>query len=233
MSTRAYSPNAKHTAHGVTVRPALKFRNPFTPAHHALLLQEALKLAAQGIYIVPLHAPLFNNAGALVGCTCEANKRSKNYQQWLKAKHAEGRCKDLKYDPDFKCNKPGKHPRLSDWEAKASIDPAQIRRWWNEWTHLNLGIAPGKSGLLVLDADKYKDDYAGADLLSQDDEQTATMLTGNGGQHFYYQMPAGATYGNDTGELPDGIDIRGYGGQVVVYPSIHPCLLYTSDAADE
>lgn len=222
MSTRTYSPNAKHTALGVTVRPALKFRNPFTPAHHAQVLQEALKLAAQDIYVVPLHAPLFNNAGALVGCTCEANKRSKSYQRWLKAKHAEGQCLHLKYDPAFKCPTPGKHPRLADWEEQASIDPAIIRGWFARYDKLNLGIAPGKSGLLVLDADKYKDNYAGATLLSQNDEQTATMLTGNGGQHFYYQMPAGATYGNDTGELPDGIDIRGYGGQVVVYPSIHP-----------
>ena len=202
--------------------PAPKFVNPFTPAHHLLLLKEALKLAALGRYVVPLHEPIFDDAGVCVGCTCEAYKRSQKYQQWLKAKHDDGKLKHKKYDPNFKCRTPGKHPRLSDWEEKASIDPAQIRRWWNQNPTANLGVTPGKSDLLVLDADKYKDDYAGADLLSQDDEQTATTLTGNGGQHFWYQMPEGAQYGNEVGELPEGIDIRGFGGMVLVYPSIHP-----------
>jgi DNA-binding transcriptional regulator GbsR (MarR family) len=180
-------------------------------------LQAALELAEAGIYVVPLHVPHFDNAGALVGCSCEAYKRSQKYKDWLDSKGMAQR-----FDPAFKCRTPGKHPRVSDWETEASTDPATIRAWFKRWPQLNLGIAPGKSGLLVVDGDKYKADYAGADLITQDDEQTATAISGNGGQHLYYQMPGGATYGNQTGDLPTGVDIRGHGGMVVVAPSIHP-----------
>lgn len=188
-----------------------------TRADHLRMEQAALEYAGQGLYIVPLHAPLFNSAGECVGCTCEAYKRSQKYKAWLDSK---GR--GHKFDQAFKCRTPGKHPRLSDWETEASKDPVQIRTWFTRWPQLNLGIAPGKSSLLVLDADAYKENYAGADLLSRNDQQTATMITGNRGQHLYYQMPEGAQYGNEVGELPAGIDIRGHGGMVVVYPSIHP-----------
>ena len=32
----------------------------------------------------------------------------------------------------------------------------------------------------------------------------------------------GATYGNATGNLPKGVDVRGMGGYIVLPPSIHP-----------
>ena len=35
-------------------------------------------------------------------------------------------------------------------------------------------------------------------------------------------MPDGAHYGNGTGALPDGVDIRSWGGYIVLPPSIHP-----------
>jgi len=184
---------------------------------HAHMLAEALAYAAQGLHVLPLHAPVFDDAGVCVGCTCEGHKRSANYQDWL-----TGKGRGHKFDPAFTCRTPGKHPRLSDWEAEASTDPATIRGWFAKWPTLNLGIAPGKSDLLMLDADTYKRDYAGADLLTQADQRTATAISGSGGQHLYYKMPAGATYGNATGDLPTGIDIRGHGGMVVVYPSIGP-----------
>ncbi len=189
----------------------------FTPERHALTLQEALKLAAHGVYIVPLHAPLFDDAGALVGCTCEAWKRSKKHQEWL-----TGKGLGHKYDPDFKCRTPGKHPRLADWEAQASKDPAIIRGWFAKWDRLNLGIAPGKSGLLAVDHDAYKENYAGADLISREDEQAPTNITQSGGQHLIFQKPEGKTYTNANNTLPEGVDIRCDGGMIVVYPSIGP-----------
>jgi len=184
---------------------------------HAHMLAEALRLAALGVYVVPLHAPLFNDAGERTGCTCEAHKRSPHYQQWL-----TDRGQAHKFNPEFNCRTPGKHPRVSDWETQATTDPGIIRGWFAKWGGVNLGVAPGKSGLLVLDADSYRDNYAGLDLLSPSDQQTATTITGNGGQHLYFQMPVGANYGNANNTLPEGIDIRGHGGMVVVYPSVHP-----------
>jgi predicted transcriptional regulator len=180
-------------------------------------LKAALAYAAAGLYVVPLHTPLFDSTGACIGCSCEAYKRSAKCQEWLESKGLSHR-----FDAAFKCPTPGKHPRLSEWENAATTDADIIRAWFARWTHLNIGIAPGKSGLLVVDGDKYKDEYAGENLLTFEDEQTATALSGGGGQHLYYQMPVGATYGNQTGALPAGVDIRAHGGMVVVSPSIHP-----------
>ena len=109
-------------------------------------------------------------------------------------------------------------------EGRSTSDPDQIRKWWGRpWRdgHVpNIGIDAGKSGLLVLDADTYKDHYAGDDLAL--DEETVTTLTGGGGTHLWYRQPEdGPAYGNRTGDLPDGIDIRGEGGYIVAPPSIH------------
>lgn len=157
--------------------------------------------ARHGWYVVPLHNPLFDQDGNLTGCSCEAWRRRQT--------------------PDYTCRTPGKHPRISDWEVHATRELGIIRAWWQRWPNANVGIAAGKSGLLTLDADKYKDDYEG-DALLRDDEETVTNLTGSGGTHLVYRMPEGALYTNARGTLPKGIDIRGWGGQFVVPPSLHP-----------
>jgi hypothetical protein len=115
-----------------------------------------------------------------------------------------------------------KIPRIADWEELASRDAVQIERWWRRWPAANVGVAAGKSGLLVFDIDAYKDSFAGGELLAAEDEQTITNLTGGGGSHLVFQMPEDALYGNGTGALPPGIDIRGWGGQFVAPPSVHP-----------
>ena len=188
-----------------------------THADHLRMEQAALEYADQRLYIVPLHAPLFNSAGECVGCTCEAYKRSQKYKVWL-----ESKGRGHKFDPAFKCRTPGKHPRLSDWETEASKDPVQIRKWFARWPQLNVGIAAGRSGLLVMDADAYKENYAGADLISREDEQAPTNITQSGGQHLIFQKPEGKTYTNANNTLPEGVDIRCDGGMIVVYPSIGP-----------
>lgn len=183
------------------------------------LLSTALAYAAKGFYVIPLHEPLFNDAGECVGCTCEAHKRSEYHHKWLIDQGLGN-----KFDPNFTCPERtrGKHARIGyEWEEKASNDPEQIRQWWHKWPTANIGIAPGKSGLIVLDGDKYKENYAGADLLTLAEQQTPTALSGNGGEHWYYWMPEGKQYGNHNNTLPEGIDIRGYGGLVVAPPSRH------------
>src|SRR5690242_6776574 len=66
--------------------------SPTRPDRHNDLLSFALDYAGTGIAVVPLHEPLFDAAGHLTGCTCEAWKRSKGYERWLKAKQSEGKC---------------------------------------------------------------------------------------------------------------------------------------------
>jgi hypothetical protein len=169
------------------------------------LHRSALWYARHGWYVVPLYEPRFDGNGECIGCACEVWKRnSRNYPN------------------DFKCESPGKHPRLSSWEEQASRDPQQIQSWWQRWPSANIGIAAGKSGILAFDIDSYKDTYAGDKLLSMADEETITNLSGGGGQHLIYRVPDGSYYTNANSSLPDGIDIRCHGGQFVAPPSVHP-----------
>ena len=183
-----------------------------------LKAEAALAYAARGWHVLPLHEPLFNANGACTGCTCEAYERSEKNKRRLEAKGRGG-----EYNPNFVCPRPGKHPRgelVSNGVKHASTDASVIRRWWKRYPNANVGIACGASGLLALDADLYKDTFAGD--LSEFDEETVTSLTGGGGTHLLYAMPEGATYGNSTGDLPEGIDIRGAGGYICAPPSLHP-----------
>ncbi len=186
-----------------------------TPNRPAELLAAALAYAELGLYVVPLHEPLFDEAGNHCGCTCEAYKRSNRYRDWLRSKG-----KEQQFNPNYQCKTPGKHPRLADWETQASKDPKQIRTWWQKWPTANIGYAVGKSGFVDFDLDTYKDVYGGDDLFTLTDKQTTTELSQGGGEHLIYQMPAGKAYTNANNTLPPGIDIRGVGGMSVLPPSI-------------
>lgn len=108
---------------------------------------------------------------------------------------------------------------LGVYQATNHLD--QIRVWWQRWPNANIGIHCGGSGILGLDADEYKTNYAGTPLTAAEQE-TVTGLSGNNGTHLYYAMPDGVRLGNATGKLPPGIDIRGWGGYFVLPPSLHP-----------
>ncbi len=185
-----------------------------TVVSQSVMLAAALQNAALGNYVFPLHTPIFNEDGKCTGCTCEEWKRTQE-----------------KYGPNFKCNQPGKCPRVA-WAEKSTVDPVTIGKWWGKawrnvdvetgqvvWSTPNLAVDCGKSGLLVPDLDSYKESYAGGALFL--DENTVKSITGGGGSHLWYRMPEGKAYGNATGNLPKGIDIRGAGGYVVVAPSLH------------
>lgn len=104
----------------------------------------------------------------------------------------------------------------------ATTDTDQVMDWWARWPSANIGLHCGGSGLLALDLDSYKDTFGGNGFLARSDEETITNLTGSGGTHLVYSMPADRKYTNATGNLPPGIDVRGHGGYIVVPPSIHP-----------
>jgi hypothetical protein len=170
------------------------------------LLETARAYARMGWHVFPVHVPIHDEAGKLIGCTCEDWRRQQ--------------------DPGYECPQPGKCPAVK-WRDKSTVDETQILNWWGRaWSagnvryFPNIGIDTGRSGLLVLDMDEYKEHYAGDDLLSIDDQDTVTALSGGGGEHLIYDR-AGATYGNSTKGLPSGIDIRGDGGYIVAAPSLH------------
>jgi DNA-binding transcriptional ArsR family regulator len=188
------------------------------------MARTAAKLARHGYHVFPTHVPIHDENGKCTGCTCEHYRRSDQ----CKINHPK-----LYLGPNGKCPKPGKCPAVK-WRDKSTTDQVQILKWWGGrcWQSVNvetgekvyyipnIAIDCGKSNILVFDADKYKQDYAGENFLSREDEQTVTVLTGGGGEHYYYDRQ-GLPYGNDTGNLPDGVDIRGDGGYVMGDGSLH------------
>lgn len=176
------------------------------------MLDHALRYAVElGWYVFPCHHPIQKEGWS---CSCEAYKRSIENQQRL-IEQGRGHL----YDPEYTCPRPGKHPRTNNGLDDASIDPAQIRKWWKRWPSANIGVNCGKSGLLVIDLDHYKDVYDGHDL--DLDEDTVTAITGGNGCHLFYKMEAEDMFSNKKKTLPPGIDIRGHGGYVIVAPSLH------------
>lgn len=166
------------------------------------MLTAALWYARSNWHVIPLHEPLFDADGRCSGCTCEAWQRPNG-------------------KPGYVCTTPGKHPRIRDWENKASIDPAQVRQWWQRWPTANIGIAAGPSNLVVVDKDTYQE-VAGDGILTIADSVTVTSLTGGGGEHLIYRHPeSGPPIRNDDKALPTWVNIRAHGGQFVVPPSLH------------
>jgi len=125
------------------------------------------------------------------------------------------------------------------WEQRATADPELIRRPWSHGPY-GIGLACGRSGLLVVDLDrpKHPGDLPpakwtgqgitdGLDVFAALCEQhgqpapleTFTVRTGRGGVHLYFTAPLGVVLRNTTGDKGSGlgwkVDTRGHGGYVV------------------
>lgn len=124
----------------------------------------------------------------------------------------DGRCSCGRGD----CPSPGKHPRLRNGFHDASADAATVARWWQTWPEANIGVVPGRSGLLVLDLDG-PDGEATAQALGLLSEPRLQVTTGRG-RHLYFRHPGGTI---SNAKLGPGIDTRGDAGFVVVPPSVH------------
>lgn len=118
------------------------------------------------------------------------------------------------------CDKPGKHPRVQ-WREFETKLPAehQIRGWWRRWPDASVIVLTGElSGLLVVDIDPRSGGHESVHDLTI--PQTVTVLTGGGGEHYWFRYPTGAAITIGANALP-GIDWRGQGGYVVAPPSLH------------
>jgi hypothetical protein len=126
-----------------------------------------------------------------------------------------GRCSCGKAD----CATPGKHPRITRWPEKATADETTIKDWWAMWPDANTGIVTG-GGIAVLDVDpRHGGDQALADLEKRHGALpvTATVATGGGGRHFYFNAPADTR----SHDLAPGLELKAKGSFVVAPPSIH------------
>jgi putative DNA primase/helicase len=122
------------------------------------------------------------------------------------------------------CRSPGKHPRTRKGLKDATTDPAQIRRWWELYPLVNVGLAMGrKSGLVAVDVDpRSGGDASLCELIEAHGELPATLeaVTGGGGSHIFFAHP-GVTFKNSSSVLGEGLDVKTDGGYVVAAPSLH------------
>jgi len=136
----------------------------------------------------------------------------------------------------------GKTPAIRDWEARATTDIGQVYRWWAGDVARNVGVAAGRSGLVVIDLDQGGGDvaperFAGARngweaLAMLADEagvevpaDTYTVTT-PGGCHLYFRAPAEVALRNTVGTVGWRIDTRAHGGYVVGAGSMRDAGLY-------
>jgi hypothetical protein len=121
---------------------------------------------------------------------------------------------------------------FTDWERRATKDPDQIRKWW-ENVGYNIGIACGPSGLLVVDCDlkpgvdgrlHYIDFLVSNGL--DPSPNTFMVETPSAGVHIFYKAPADVRLGNTAGKLAPGVDTRASGGYVVGPGSMTSAGLY-------
>lgn len=116
---------------------------------------------------------------------------------------------------------------VHDWTAESSTDPEVIQAWFDKWPDANVGIHPGKSGLLVFDLDK-------ADKLSQlppaiaEDirlgafQRSRTLPGKFKGARGHYVFTDALGAGNSAGGWAPWGDVRGANGFIMAAPSIHP-----------
>ena len=104
--------------------------------------------------------------------------------------------------------------------VNATTDEAAIRSWWKRKPNANIGIAAGKSNLVVIDID-VKDGKDGRGAIADKDMGGAVhVLTPSGGHHYYYKVPSGESFQSGANLYGfDGLDIRASGGYIVAPPS--------------
>lgn len=83
-----------------------------------------------------------------------------------------------------KCKSPGKHPRLTEWQTKATSDVDQIGAWFGKWPHSNVGVALGPtSDLIDIEYDSTEGKETAAELL--DDINTPTFKSSRSVHHLF------------------------------------------------
>lgn len=118
-----------------------------------------------------------------------------------------------------------KAPYTAHGLKEATTDTETIREWWARWPDANVAIACGKPShnIVVLDVDM-KEKKNGLRSINAwqvnhgDFPETVVANTPSGGLHFFFRVADPSLYKNRVEAIP-GVDIRGDGAYVVVYPS--------------
>jgi len=118
----------------------------------------------------------------------------------------------------------GKKALIDKWPDRATSNEEKIRMLWKQFPKANIGIATGgDSGIFVVDIDGETGALSLLDLELAHGKLPETYRVDTArGYHLYYIQPPGIETKNQaSGELGNGIDIRGDGGYVVAPPSVH------------
>ncbi|MBZ5532712.1 MAG: bifunctional DNA primase/polymerase [Acidobacteriia bacterium] len=123
----------------------------------------------------------------------------------------------------FPCR--GKVPMETGGYKNASEDEVKVREWWTRYPNANVGIAPGPSGLTVLDIDHgVRDEAHLREFLSAHDiPETFAVRTGRRPEfavQLYYGEPIPSVGGWELGGCKG--DVRGIKGHVMAAGSVHP-----------
>lgn len=114
--------------------------------------------------------------------------------------------------------RPGrKLPFLKGWPTKATCEPEQIRKWWDQWPAANVGLVTGEQ-FIVVDVDYRNDgDKSIRHIRETIGFPTCPTVESPHGAHHYLRAVDGLR--NNIGLLP-GLDIKAGGGYIVAPPSI-------------
>ncbi len=117
-----------------------------------------------------------------------------------------------------------KLPLIKQWQISASIMPAVIEQWWDQWPEANVGVLLGKGSNLIdieCDSKKAEQEYL---ALFDGDPPITTTYAGLRGKHrlfrYHPDLPGGAVV--HIGEIEVRTGNAGKGAQSVFPPSIHP-----------
>lgn len=116
------------------------------------------------------------------------------------------------------CGKPGKHPRMRDWQT-ASCDPGTVAEQWVIWPTANIGLR--LDGLIVLDVDGPEGLASLAALEAEFGllDPCARQRSGSGGWHYLFEGVPGTV---KRIKFRPGLDLlTGAGCYVVTEPSLH------------
>jgi HJR/Mrr/RecB family endonuclease len=144
----------------------------------------------------------------------------------------------------FPCLVGRKEPRWRAWEARATRDPAEIRRVWGRAPY-NIGVACGPSNLVVVDLDVPKEAVVvpaewqrvgvatGVEVLvalamraGEPFPATMTVATPRGGRHLVFRAPANVEVRNSAGTVGWCVDVRAAGGYVLGVGSVIQGITY-------
>lgn len=129
-------------------------------------LKMALKYAARGWAVIPVHVAAKNPETGEVACSCGSRT----------------------------CAAPGKHPVPLNGVHSCSKDPATIRQWWADMPLANVAVACGEvSGIVVLDVDPRNGGLESLKRLSRG-PRSLYSKTGGGGMHIFFHYKKGVSY---------------------------------------